>query len=251
MNRFNFFKIHLVKPFWLRFIIFIIVGLPLFSNFPALFISHILSKFFNPEFALIISYPLISFFIWLFCLPSLGLKKFLDYMSAAFLMALTTVITSSLLQNLFPFIFMENAYAASVRLLRLYFNVLAVFPWSLTFINSFSPDSIINALTQLRTPFREAGLHFALALRVFQHVGTVVSKLLLIWKERYPSLLVMRHTGENKKIKFIFAWVRWLAYSVIDWVYASIILTFEPIPAMVNEFEILSERNKKNDFSEK
>lgn len=128
MNRFNVFKIHLVKPFWLRFIIFIIVGLPLFSNFPALFISQILSKFFNPEFALIISYPLISFFIWLFCLPSLGLKKFLDYMSAAFLMALTTVITSSLLQNLFPFIFMENAYAASVRLLRLYFNVLAVFP---------------------------------------------------------------------------------------------------------------------------
>ncbi|MDD3000181.1 MAG: hypothetical protein PHF29_00315 [Candidatus Riflebacteria bacterium] len=251
MNRFNFFKIHLVKPFWLRFIIFIIVGLPLFSNSPARFISQILSKFFNPEFALIITYPLISFFIWLFCLPSLGLKKLLDYMAAAFAIALTTVITSSLLQYLLPFIFEKDAYASSVRLLRLYFIVLAVFPWSLTFINSFSPDSIINALMHLKKPFRETGLHFALALRVFQHVGTVVGRLLIIWKERHPSIIVMRHVGEIKNLDFIWEWIRWLACSLIDWVYACLILTFEPIPAMVNEFEILSERNKINDSSEK
>lgn len=230
-----------IRPWWLRLLSLLLVGLPLFTWWPATKLQLALESFLPAGQASFLVFPLITFYIWLVCLPTLGLRQMLDYLAAAFGIALTTVISGAVLRLCMPFLFNENHIYGQFRLLKLYFNILAVFPYSLTFLNSFSVSGLVGRLAKTRGKFREAGLHLALALRICQHVGEVIPKLLLVWREENPDLLLPRFRDDWRGIAVFLKWPAWVIRSLAQWIFACIILTFEPIPVMVNEIEQIDE----------
>ncbi len=235
-----FLKLQNLRPWWLKMAVLMLIGYPLISNRPAMVIATWLEKILPETLGSIVAWPLITFFIWACCLPSLGTAKLLDYLAAAYAMAITTAVSGAVLRGALPAIFPADT-ADSFRLLRVYFNILAVFPYSLTFLNSFSVSNLMARLTKTRGRFREAGLHFALALRICQHVGEVIPKLLLVWREENPDLLLPRFRDDWHGIAPLVKWSMWFVRSISQWIFACIILTFEPIPVMVNEIEQIDE----------
>ncbi len=230
-----------VRPWWLRLLLLLSVGLPLFTWWPATKLQLGLESFLPAGQASFLVFPIITFYIWLVCLPSLGLRQMLDYLAAAFGIALTTVISGAVLRLCLPFIFNESHLDGQLRLLKLYFNILAVFPYSLTLLNSFSVSALMSRLAKAEGKFREAGLHLALALRICQHVGEVIPKLLLVWREENPELLLPRFRDDWQGTAILVKWPAWIVRSLAQWIFACIILTFEPIPVMVNEIEQIDE----------
>lgn len=230
-----------VRPWWLRMLLLLIAGLPLFTWWPATRLQLVLESFLPAGQASFLVFPVITFYIWLVCLPSLGSRKMLDYLAAAFGIALTTVVSGAIIRICMPFLFSENHLAGQLRLLKLYFNILAVFPYSMTFLNSFSVSGLMTRLTKSRGKFRETGLHLALALRICQHVGEVIPKLLLVWREDHPELLLPRFRQNWHGVAILLKWPAWIVRSLAQWIFACIILTFEPIPVMVNEIEQIDE----------
>ncbi len=243
MNAFElpaFLKLQHLRPWWLKIAVLMLIGYPLFSNRPAAFIGAAMGQHLPETLGPMLAWPLITFFVWACCLPSLGTAKLLDYLAAAYAMAITTVVSGAVLRLALPAIFPADT-ADNFRLLRVYFNILAVFPYSLTFLNSFSVSNLMNRLTRTRGRFREAGLHLALALRICQHVGEVIPKMLLVWREENPDLLLPRCRDDWHGISPLVKWPMWFVRSISQWIFACIILTFEPIPVMVNEIEQIDE----------
>lgn len=244
MNAFEFpafLKLQNLRPWWLKMAVLVFIGYPLFSNYPAGIIAAGLEKLVPEAPGNILAWPLITFLIWACCLPSLGTEKLLDYLAAAYTMAITTVVSGAILRGILPAIFPADIAADNFRLLRVYFNILAVFPYSLTFLNSFSVSNLMTRFSKARGRFRNAGLHLALALRICQHVGEVIPKLLLVWREEHPDLLLPRHRDDWHGFSPLAKWPMWVIRSISQWIFACIILTFEPIPVMVNEIEQLYE----------
>ncbi len=243
MNRFEFpafLKLQNLRPWWLKMAVLILIGYPLISNRPAGIIAVGLEKLVPETPGSVLALPIITFFIWACCLPSLGTAKLLDYLAAAYTMAITTVVSGAVLRGLLPALFPADS-ADNFRLLRVYFNILAVFPYSLTFLNSFAVSNLMTRLTKTRGRFRDAGLHLALALRICQHVGEVIPKLLLVWREENPDMLLPRCRDDWHSISSLLRWPVWIIRSISQWIFACIILTFEPIPVMVNEIEQIDE----------
>lgn len=236
-----FLKIQNLRPWWLKMAVLILIGYPLFSNRPAAILAAWLDQILPATPGTLLAWPLLTFFIWACCLPALGSAKLLDYLSAAYAMAITTALSGAILRGLLPAIFPADIATDHLRLIRVYFNVLAVFPYSLTFLNAFSTGELIARLTRTRGRFKSAGLHLALALRVCQHVGEVVPRLLLVWREENPDLLLPRFRDDWQGAGFLLRWPLWIARSIAQWIFACIILTFEPIPVMVNEIEQIDE----------
>ena len=234
-----------LRPWWLKLLLLILAGSPLFSSLPATLLGSFLAKNYPELPGPILVVPLLTMLIWSICLPSLGLRKFLDYMAGAFVLALTTVITGAVLRRMLPMSFIGPG-DPNLRLVQLYFNILAVFPYSLTFINAFSVSALIQRLSLTNGKHRLAGLHLALTLRIFQHVGEVVTRLLLVWREEHPELLLPRHRADWRGLAILWSWPIWLLQSIYQWIFACIILTFEPIPVMVNEIEQLAEVGDSN-----
>ncbi len=236
-----FLKLQNLRPWWLKMAVLVLIGYPLFSNRPAAFIASAMGQCLPETLGALLVWPLITFFIWACCLPSLGTAKLLDYLAAAYAMAVTTTLSGAALRGLLPAIFLSDPVADNLRLMRVYFNILAVFPYSLTFVNSFSVSDLMARLTKTRGKFRGAGLHLALALRICQHVGEVIPKLLLVWREENPELLLPRCRDDWQGISPLARWPMWVVLSISQWIFACIILTFEPIPVMVNEIEQIDE----------
>ncbi|MDD3148809.1 MAG: hypothetical protein PHD82_16055 [Candidatus Riflebacteria bacterium] len=243
----GFLKLQNLRPWWLKMAVLMLIGFPLVSNRPAGLIAAGLEKFLPEMPGSILAWPLITFFIWACCLPSLGTARLLDYLAAAYTMAITTVVSGAVLREILPVVFTADVSADSFRLLRVYFNILAVFPYSLTFLNAFSVSDLLSRLTKTRGRFRSAGLHLALALRICQHVGEVIPKLLLVWREENPDLLLPRCRDDWQGISPLIRWPMWFIRSISQWIFACIILTFEPIPVMVNEIEQINESRDSND----
>lgn len=236
-----FLRVQNLRPWWLKMAVLILIGYPLFSNWPAAMVASWLNQILPAKHGAMLAWPLITFFIWVCCLPALGSAKLLDYLAAAYAMAITTTLSGAILRGLLPAIFPADITADHLRLIRVYFNVLAVFPYSLTFINAFSVGELIARLAGTRGRFKSAGLHLALALRVCQHVGEVVPRLLLVWREENPELLLPRFRDNWQSLGLLLRWPLWIARSIAQWIFACIILTFEPIPVMVSEIEQIDE----------
>lgn len=230
-------KFQNISPWWLKLALLMLAGLPLISNLPAELVTGLLDQSFPAEFARILAAPLLTFFIWLICWPSLGTRKLLDYISGAFFLAITTVLLSAVLRLILPDALTPDPAQNRVRLIRLFYNILAVFPFSLMFINAFSVRNLIENLSQTRGERRTLGFHLALTLRIFQHVGEVIGRLLLIWREEHPRLLLPRHCHDWRGFRMPWRLSLWLSASISHWIFACIILTFEPIPVMVEEIE--------------
>ena len=228
-------------PWWLKLLLLLTLGLPGLSGWPAgVFVRHLQETgFFTPEIAYVCVWGTYACCVWMVVLLNAGITKLLTYLGAAFTLALTVAILGALMRGLFPVLALGlSKEATSFKLIRIFINIIVFLPYSILFINSFSAKHLIDKVARLGGRYRTVGLHLALAFRVFQHTGEVVFNLFEIWTEEYPEKILPRNKNElgvrwYSPVKILV----WVWGSIHAWIFACIIHTFEPIPAMVEEVE--------------
>ena len=240
-------------PWWLKLTLLLMLGLPGFSGWPNTWVVRQLQAtgLFTPEIAHVIVWVAYAGCVWLVVLFCAGTTKLLNYLGAAFVLALTVAMLGAILRGLFPLLAAGlSREATSFKLIRIFINIIIFLPYSILFINSFSAKKLIDRVAHLDGRYRTIGLHLALAFRVFQHTGEVVFNLFQIWTEEYPEKILPRnHNTRN------FRWYKpgnllvWVWGCIHAWIFACIIHTFEPIPAMVAEVERI-DRTKKNNHKD-
>jgi hypothetical protein len=228
-------------PWWFKFLLLAILGLPGFTGWPTgLLIRHIQqSGLLTPELAHVCVWVLYASCVWLVVLLSAGKNKLLAYLGAAFILALTVAILGAVMRGLFPLLAGGMSQdAISFKLIRIFINIIIFLPYSILFINSFSAKKLIDRVARMGGKYRTAGLHLALAFRVFQHTGEVVFNLFEIWVEEFPQKIMPRNKGDlNDRLHLPAKLLIWTWSGIHAWIFACIIHTFEPIPAMVAEVE--------------
>ena len=223
-----------VKPWWLRLLLLLIIGGPAIINLPTYFFSDGIKPI-----TLILFWAGYACFIWLFILLNVGIRDLLNMLSGAFVLALTTAMLGAAARKLFPFLAGGMSHEViDLKMVTLFLVMVSVIPYGLLFVGSFSARGIIEALSKRRGVVRNTGIHLALGLRVLQHVGEVFIKLLVVWSEEHPSMLLPRHRRDwNGRWYAKANFVPWFYDSAKSWIYACMMHTFEPIPVLVNEIQ--------------
>lgn len=228
-------------PWWLKFLLLLLLGMPGFSGWPTgLFVLYLQGTgLFTPEIAYVCAWGVYACCVWMVVLLSAGTNKLLAYLGAAFTLALTVAILGAIMRGLFPILAAGmSKEAISFKLIRIFINIIVFLPYSVLFINSFSAKRLIDNVALLGGRYRTVGLHLALAFRVFQHTGEVVFNLFEIWTEEHPEKILPRNKNDlgthwYSSVKILV----WVWTGIHAWIFACIIHTFEPIPAMVEEVE--------------
>lgn len=238
-------NISLIEKWWLRFAALLFLGIPVLSEWPLSNIEAAIQLFFPFELksvgdiSSVVSWIIYSCIVWLVVYSSVGVRKFLEYLAASFILGLTTAILGSVMRKAIPILSGSLSQAEiSLKMVHLLLVIVTVVPYALLFVNSFSAKHLMTKLTGYKGKRRAVGLHLALLLRVIQHTGEVIFNLVEIWKEEHPDKILPRHRVEwgvkwSSRVN-IFGWA-WGA--VIAWIFATMIHTFEPIPCMVDEVE--------------
>ncbi|OQY03029.1 MAG: hypothetical protein B6I22_12425 [Desulfobacteraceae bacterium 4572_123] len=228
-------------PWWLKILLLLILGLPGISGWPTgLFVRHLYETgLFTQQIAYICVWGIYACCVWMAVLLSAGKNKLLIYLGGAFTLALTVAILGALMRGFFPILAAGmSKEAISFKLIRIFINIIIFLPYSVLFINSFSAKKLIDNVARLGGKYRIVGLHLALAFRVFQHTGEVVFNLFEIWTEEYPEKILPRNkSGLGVRWYSPVKIMVWFIGSIHAWIFACIIHTFEPIPAMVEEVE--------------
>ncbi len=238
-----------IRVWWVRLAVLLIIGIPALSGWPPKGLFQGLEGF--PSFNLedageisgVISWVFYTCFVWLVIFSSVGARKFLEYLSASFIVGLTTALLGSAMRKAFPFLAGSlTGDEISLKMLNLLLMIITVLPYTLLFVNSFSAKNLIFRLADVKGKRKEVGLHFALLLRIFQHAGEVVFNLIEIWSEEHPEKLFPRHRRDWGTKWYSSASVfPWAWSAVLAWIYATMIHTFEPIPIMVDEVERINQ----------
>lgn len=237
-------KVAEIKPWWLKLIFLLLIGLPPISGYP-------ISIFMTPGNSIhnILLWLGYGCFIWLFILLNVGARQLLKYLSFAFTLALITSFLGVIIRKLTGFIFEQSTADAeyvSFKMLSLLIVMISVIPYTLFFINCFSASSFVSKLSFDVNKNHKIKIHLALALRVFQHVGEVMTNLLVVWKEENPLMLKPRFREDLTENKLsIVSWFNWFKNSLVTWCFALLIHTFEAIPYLSEEMRTVI-NNKKN-----
>jgi len=237
-------------PWWLKLTLLLMLGMPGFTGWPNTWVVQKLqaTDMFTPEIAHVVVWVAYAGLVWLIVLVCAGKHKLLNYLAAAFVLALTVAMLGAILRGVFPFLAGGlSRDATSFKMNRIFINIFIFLPYSVLFINSFSAKKLIDRVAHLDGRYRTIGLHLALAFRVFQHTGEVVFNLFQIWTEEFPEKILPR--GDTTQA---FRWYAprnlmvWVWGGIHAWIFACIIHTFEPIPAMVAEVERIDRAKKIN-----
>jgi hypothetical protein len=238
-----------IEPWWLRLVILFSIGIPALTGWPVNIATESLKEILHatPEITSIFVWTVYACFIWVVIFLIAGEKKLLEYLAVAFILGLTTSILGAIMRKAFPFIAGGlSGDEVSFKMVKLCIIIITVVPYSILVVNSFSPKSLIERLSKMNGKFKTVGLHFALAFRVFQHAGEVIFNLFEIWSEEHPEKLFPRHRREwGVKWYSITSVFPWIWGAVFAWIFACIIQTFEPIPAMVDDVEKINKFNSK------
>lgn len=234
-------------PWWLKLVLLLMLGLPGISGWPnTWFVQQLQTTgLFTMELSHVIVWVVYAGCVWLVVLLSVGPHKLLAYLGAAFALALTVAMLGAILRGVFPLLAAGlSREATSFKLIRIFINIIVFLPYSVLFINSFSAKKLIDRVAHLDGRYRTVGLHLALAFRVFQHTGEVVFNLFQIWIEEHPEKIIPRNRG-GPGVRWYTPGklLVWIWGCIHAWIFACIIHTFEPIPAMVAEVERIDRAN--------
>ena len=86
-----------IKPWWLRLIILLSIGIPVLTGWPVNIATESIKEILpvTPEMANIFVWMVYACFIWLVVFLSAGEKKLLEYLAIAFMLGLTTSISGA------------------------------------------------------------------------------------------------------------------------------------------------------------
>jgi hypothetical protein len=240
-----------MPAWWLRFILLLMLGLPLLTGWPINllatqllpFLARVDTNFDEVQLiAFICSWALYSAFIWIVVLLNVGTFKFLEYMSIAVVVAITTALLGALVRKVLPMLDgSKGPGVIDTRMVWVYLMIMTSVPFSLMAINMFSSKKILDAA---RSRMAKKGttptlyLHLCLALRMLQHVGEVVVRLFDVWREEHPEILIPRNRREWKGKWYSSAnFFPWAVDAVSSWAFALMMMTFAPLPSFVHEIK--------------
>ena len=91
-------------PWWLKLALLLMLGLPGFTGWPnGWFVQKLQSTdLFTPEIAHVVVWIAYACIVWLVVLVCAGKHKLLNYLGAAFVLALTVAMLGAILRGLFP-----------------------------------------------------------------------------------------------------------------------------------------------------
>lgn len=235
-----------LKPWWIRLIFFILIGLPPFTKWPLNKFETTTDPFLN--LALWLGY---AFFIWMLIFITTKPKQFLSFLAPATLIALTTAMLGAAFIRLIPPLSGKDGQISlesiSFEMTKLLIIMMAVIPYALLFVNSFSVSGIIKKTSEMAGKKKSKIVHLALAFRVFQHVGEVFTNLLLVWREENPRIIWPRFSRDWDSFwEILKCFPRWFMISIKSWCYALFIHTLKAVPFFAQE---LSKINKIRDSS--
>ncbi|MEQ8637940.1 hypothetical protein [Gimesia maris] len=251
----KFLNVSTLRPWWFRFLVLFFLGVPALTGWPLNEISEFINQLFPFELieagkvADLASWTIYTCLIWLVVISSVGADKFLEYLAASFIIGLTTALLGAAMRKIFPYLAGPlSTEEVSLKMFNLLLVITTVTPYAFLFINSFSVKSLICKLKETKGKRRTIGLHFALFLRVFQHTSEVVLKLMAIWIEEHPQLILPRHRRDWGEKWYSSANIcPWFCSAVLAWVYATMVHTFEPIPCMVDEVKKIDQHRSPLD----
>lgn len=229
-----------VQPWWLRLFLLLVIGLPAILNLPSYFFSAG-----SAPIEFIAFWAGYACFIWLFIVLNVGIRTLLNILSGAFALAITTAMLGAGARKLLPFLSGGVGHDdINIKMATLFLVMISVIPYGLMFVSSFSARGIIDRLATGGSRTRSSGIHLALGLRVLQHVGEVFLKLLTVWSEEHPGILLPRHRRDWNGQWYAKANIApWFYESLKSWIYACMMHTFEPIPVLVNEIKRAAHAN--------
>jgi hypothetical protein len=238
------FSLAQLRPAWLRLALLVAIGLaPMsgWSNFRIAWLPDPLS--------FVVAWAAYSVFIWLLTLLNVGFDRMLAFLSAPFVLALTTCLLGASMRKLFPFLAGgATQEEMSLRMVTLFFSMISLIPYALLVVNSFSAAGLARRVSQLGGARRRLGVHGALALRVLQHVGEVFSELLIAWREENPARLLPRHRSDWHRSRCTsLYYLDWFRSAVADWTLACLVHSLEPLPLFAHEIGRLTARSPAQD----
>ena len=89
--------------------------------------------------------------VWLVVLTCAGGHKLLNYLGAAFVLALTVAMLGAILRGVFPLLAGGlSRDATSFKMIRIFINIIIFLPYSVLFINSFSAKKLIDRAAKVQ-----------------------------------------------------------------------------------------------------
>lgn len=226
-------------PWYIRLLI--LIGLPILMGLSVDIAIENTKELLHakPEMASIFTWTIYACLIWGIVFLNAGGKKLLEYLAMAFILGLTIIILGVIMRKLIPIIAGNlSGDEVSFMMIRKFFIIIMTLPYSMLVINSFSAQNLIARIIKTKGKFKTIGLHFALAIRVFQHTGEVIFNLLEIWAEEHPEKLLPRHRRDwgikwySKTNVFL-----WMVEAISAWIFACTIQTLAPVLVMADEVE--------------
>lgn len=233
-----------IRPWWLRLSLLLVVAFPIITGYPiSLLASKIsLTSVYSQKLSMLASWLLYAVIVWLVVLFNAGLKKGRSYLFASFVLAAITGGIGFLIRKIIPGVAVEQSSIGIIlKMAKIMLTITIVVPYSIMFIHCFSAKGAIESVSTWKGLLRVPGLHFALSMRIFQHAGEVVFNLTDIWLEEFPNMWKPDYSDTKiGTIKKISLFPVWIIQSLNAWIFACIVHTFEPIPIMVAEVEMVS-----------
>jgi len=134
-------------PWWLKLTLLLMLGMPGFTGWPNTWVVQKLqaTDMFTPEIAHVVVWVAYAGLVWLIVLVCAGKHKLLNYLAAAFVLALTVAMLGAILRGVFPFLAGGlSRDATSFKMIRIFINIIIFLPYSVLFINSFSAKKLID-----------------------------------------------------------------------------------------------------------
>ena len=230
-----------VRPWWLRLLILAMFGSPLVG-------SKILHAQLHKEhvFYDMGEWTAYALFIWMFVFLCVGLKRLLDWLSLATVFAMTVLLTGAALRKTGLWSLIEKLAGTTptdstqslIDLLFRFFMILAATPYVMLLVESFPATDLMRWVSrQGATRTARAALVAAMFLRMFQHVGEVVTRCMIAWREENPTIILPRYRADwagsiFRKIGVL----EWIKDSISAWCAVIAIQSLAAIPTVVRDF---------------
>jgi hypothetical protein len=230
-----------MRPWWLRTAMLALIGSPLFHS--SVIHSQLHKQHFFEDLGKWTAYAV---FIWLFVTLCVGINLLVEWLTVATLSSLTILFTGAILRQTglwdgLATLLGSGAPDRQQSLMDLIFRVVMIMtatPFALLVISSFPASDLMRWVSQKgATRTAKIALIAAMFLRIFQHVGEVVTRCMVAWTEENPTVLLPRYrsdwVGSIVRKVGIFDWLR---VSVFAWCIALATQSLVAIPTIVRDF---------------
>ncbi|MFP5207310.1 MAG: hypothetical protein ACLGSH_18300 [Acidobacteriota bacterium] len=231
-----------LKPWWLRLLILLLIGHPLVTS-PVLH-SQLHKAHFYKDLGLWTAYTV---FLWLIIGLCVGLKTLVDWVTVASMSALTVLLTGAIFRKLGLWIWLQSFYPSThatdptqnlMDLIFRFIMISASAPFALLLINSFPAADLMRWVSKRSASSATmAALICAIFLRMLQHVGEVVTRCMLAWREENPQVVLPRFSADWAGSIFLrIGFFEWIKIAVVAWCGTIAMHTLAAVPTVVADF---------------